>query len=65
MKIEHLIRIDFLTVNPFYGLNAIKKELLERRALVVQDENKFYGIISSSRNLTVFRTRTDLFICGK
>ncbi|SNR35760.1 ATP-binding protein [Lutibacter flavus] len=46
MKISHLIRRDFLTINPFYGLNAIKKELIERRALVVQDENKFYGVLT-------------------
>ncbi|WP_299523591.1 ATP-binding protein [uncultured Lutibacter sp.] len=48
MKISHLIRKDFLTINPFYGLNAIKKELLERTALVVQDENQFYGVLTTS-----------------
>ncbi|MEX1383790.1 ATP-binding protein [Lutibacter sp.] len=48
MKIEHLIRRDFSIVNPFYGVNTIKKELLERRALVVQDENQFYGVLTTN-----------------
>ncbi|WP_372792453.1 ATP-binding protein [Lutibacter sp.] len=48
MKIAHLIRRDFLIINPFYGLNAIKKELLRRTALVVQDENQFYGVLTTS-----------------
>lgn len=48
MKILHLIRKDFITINPFYGLNAVKKELLERTALVVQDENQFYGVLTTN-----------------
>ncbi len=52
MKIEHLIRKDFLTVNPFYGVKSIKKDLLKRRALVVQDENQFYGVLTPNDILT-------------
>ncbi len=46
MKIAHLIRKDFLIINPFNGLNAVKKKLLERTVLVVQDESQFYGILT-------------------
>lgn len=46
MKITHLIRKDFLTINPFSGLNAVKNELLEHNAIVVQDENNFYGVLT-------------------
>lgn len=52
MKISHLIRRDFLTINPFYGLNAIKKELLEHSALVVQDEKQFYGVLTTNDLVT-------------
>lgn len=52
MKIEHLIRKDFLTVNPFYGVRLIKKDLLKRRALVVQDQNQFYGVLTPNDILT-------------
>ncbi len=49
MKIEYFIRKDFLTVNPYSGLNAVKKELLEQSAMVVQnDEGIFYGILTTS-----------------
>lgn len=46
MKIEHLVRRDYLTVNPYSGINAIKKQLLEYSAIVVQDEEQFYGVLS-------------------
>ncbi len=52
MKISHLIRRDFLTINPFYGINAIKKELLKRTALVVKDENQFYGVLTTNDLVT-------------
>jgi len=52
MKIAHLIRRDFSTINPFYGLNAVKKELLERTALVVEDENQFYGVLTTNDIIT-------------
>jgi signal transduction histidine kinase len=49
MKISHLIRRDFLTVNPYLGINAIKKQLLKHLAVVVQDdENKFYGVLTTN-----------------
>ena len=48
MKIEYFIRKDFLTVNPYSGLNAIKKKLLENYAIVVQDdEDIFYGVLTT------------------
>jgi signal transduction histidine kinase len=56
MKISHLIRRDFLTTNPFYGIDAVKKELLERTALVVQDENQFYGVLTINDLVTKHKT---------
>jgi signal transduction histidine kinase len=49
MKISYFIRKDFLTVNPYSGLNAIKKKLLENYAIAVQDhEGAFYGVLTTS-----------------
>jgi hypothetical protein len=36
MKISHFIRRDFLTVNPYSGINAIKNQWLEHLAIVVK-----------------------------
>ena len=48
MKIEYFIRKDFQTVNPYSGINAIKRQLSEHLALVVQDdEGVFYGILTT------------------
>lgn len=48
MKIEYFIRKDFLTVNPYSGLNAIKKKLLENYAIAVQDDDDvFYGVLTT------------------
>ncbi|PKP36979.1 MAG: hypothetical protein CVT98_06710, partial [Bacteroidetes bacterium HGW-Bacteroidetes-15] len=47
MKITHFIRRDFLTVNPYSGINAVKNQVLERLAVVVQDdEDQFYGVLT-------------------
>lgn len=47
MKTAHLIRRDFLTVNPYSGINAVKNQVLERLAVVVQDdEDQFYGVLT-------------------
>ncbi|MBK5210290.1 MAG: CBS domain-containing protein [Flavobacteriaceae bacterium] len=47
MKIAHLIRKDFLTVEPYSSINAIKKQLLEHSAIVVKDEDgQFYGVLT-------------------
>lgn len=49
MKISHLIRRDFLIVNPYSGINAVKKQLLEHLAVVAQDdEGVFYGVLTTS-----------------
>lgn len=48
MKIEHLTRKDYLTINPYSGINAIKKQLLEQAAIVVQDKEQFYGVITAN-----------------
>jgi len=56
MKIEHLVRRDYLTVNPYSGINAIKKQLLEYSAIVVQDEEQFYGVLSAKDILSNPRT---------
>lgn len=49
MKIAHLIRKDFLTVEPYSGINAIKKQLLEHSAIVVKDEDgQFYGVLTEN-----------------
>jgi len=48
MKIAHLIRKDFITVNPYLGINTIKKKLLQESAIVVEDESKFYGILTTN-----------------
>ena len=49
MKISHLIRRDFLTVNPYSGINAVKKQLLEQSAIVVKDdEDVFYGVLTTN-----------------
>jgi signal transduction histidine kinase len=61
MKIEHLTRKDYLTINPYSGINAIKKQLVENSALVVEDEDKFYGIITT--NDIVQNPRTLIIDC--
>ena len=49
MKISHFIRRDFLTVNPYSGINAIKNQVLEHLAIVVQDdEEEFYGVLTTN-----------------
>lgn len=49
MKIAHLIRRDFLTVNPYSGINAVKNQVLEHLAVVVQDDkDQFYGVLTSN-----------------
>lgn len=49
MKVAHFIRRDFLTVNPYSGINAIKNKLLEHLAVVVQDdEDIFYGVLTTN-----------------
>lgn len=49
MKISHFIRRDFLTVNPYSGINAVKNKLLEHLAIVAQDdEGIFYGVLTTS-----------------
>jgi signal transduction histidine kinase len=49
MKIRYFIQKDFLTINPYTGINAVKKQLLENSALVVQDdEGIFYGVLTES-----------------
>lgn len=48
MKIAHFVRKDFLTINPYSGLNAIKNKLLEHSAIVVQDdEGVFFGVLTT------------------
>ncbi|MDQ1772491.1 CBS domain-containing protein [Labilibaculum sp. A4] len=46
MKVEHLIRKKFITTNPYSGINEIKNLLLKNNAIVVQDEEKFYGVLT-------------------
>lgn len=49
MKISHFIRRDFLTVNPYSGINAVKNKVLEHLAVVVQDdEAEFYGVLTTN-----------------
>ena len=49
MKISHFIRRDFLTVNPYSGINAVKNQVLEHLAVVVQDdEAEFYGVLTTN-----------------
>lgn len=49
MKIAYFIRRDYLTVNPYSGINAIKNKLLEHLAIVVKDdEGIFYGVLTTS-----------------
>jgi signal transduction histidine kinase len=49
MKIAHLVRRDYLTVNPYSGINAIKNQVLEHLAVVVQDEEgEFYGVLTTN-----------------
>ncbi|MDD3721536.1 MAG: ATP-binding protein [Lutibacter sp.] len=49
MKIAYFIRKDFLTINPYLGLNAIKNKLLKNYAIAVQDdEGVFYGVITAN-----------------
>ncbi|OGS69842.1 MAG: hypothetical protein A3F91_00025 [Flavobacteria bacterium RIFCSPLOWO2_12_FULL_35_11] len=48
MKIAHLVRRDFLIVNPYSGINAVKNQVLEHLAVVVQDdEDQFYGVLTT------------------
>ncbi len=49
MKIAHLIRRDFLTVNPYSGINVVKNKVLEHLAVVVQDDDEqFYGVLTTN-----------------
>ncbi|MBE0424758.1 MAG: CBS domain-containing protein, partial [Lutibacter sp.] len=49
MKIAHFIRRDFITVNPYSGINAVKNQVLEHLAVVVQDdEAEFYGVLTTN-----------------
>ncbi|MFO7672531.1 MAG: HAMP domain-containing sensor histidine kinase [Lutibacter sp.] len=49
MKIAHFIRRDFLIVNPYSGINAIKNQVLEHLAVVAQDdEDQFYGVLTTN-----------------
>lgn len=49
MKIAHFIRRDFHTVNPYSGINAIKNQLLEHLAVVVQDDDGlFHGVLTTN-----------------
>lgn len=49
MKISHFIRRDFLTVNPYSGINAVKNQVLEHLAVVVQDDaHQFYGVLTTN-----------------
>lgn len=46
MKIKHFINNEFLTVKPYTGLNAVKDSLLKQSAIVVHDEEQFYGVLT-------------------
>jgi len=49
MKIAHLIRRNFLAVDPYLGINAIKKQLLDQSAIVVKDDDgQFYGVLTAN-----------------
>ena len=47
MKINDLVRFEFQTVSPFSGRDEIRKKILENSALVVQEGEKYYGVLSA------------------
>ncbi len=62
MKIAHLIRRDFLTVDPYSGINAIKDHLIEHSAIVVRDvDDQFFGVLTA--NDVVQNPRTSIIDC--
>ncbi len=48
MNIESLIRRDFNTITPFSGRDEAKRKVIKESALVVQDEETYYGVLTTS-----------------
>lgn len=48
MKIECFVKKDFMTINPFSGINVVKNELLNQKAVVVSDKEKYIGTLTAT-----------------
>ena len=46
MKVEHLVRRNYQIASPYRGIDSIRKQLLDCYAMVVQDDEEFYGVIT-------------------
>lgn len=48
MKIEFFVKRDFLTADPFSGVEAVKPELLSQNAVVVTENNEYIGTLTAT-----------------
>ncbi len=48
MKIKHFIKKDFYTADPYTGISIIKQELLNDRAVVLQEKEKYVGTLTAT-----------------
>ena len=48
MKIEYFVKKDYMTTDPFSGINVVKNELLNQKAVVVRDKEKYVGTLTAT-----------------
>lgn len=48
MKVEYLTKRNYLTTDPYIGLSTVKDQLLENEAIVVLDNNRFVGVLTTN-----------------
>ncbi len=48
MKIEYFVKKDYMTIEPLSGINVIKNELLNQKAVVVCDDTEYVGTLTAT-----------------
>ena len=48
MKIKCFVERDYMTVDPFSGINVVKKELLNQKAIVIQENENYLGTLTAT-----------------
>ncbi len=48
MKIEYFVKKDYMTTEPFSGINVVKNELLNQKAVVVRENEKYVGTLTAT-----------------
>lgn len=48
MRIECFVKKDYVTTAPFSGINVIKNELLNQKAVVVKDKEEYVGTLTAT-----------------